>query len=576
MEEEEVQNLNNTVKLPIGIEDFEEIRTEGFYYVDKTEMITDLLHNWGKVNLFTRPRRFGKSLNMSMLKYFFSYDGNPALFDGLAVSREKELCEKYMGKFPVISITLKDVESRYYEGALFALHSVIRDEARRFRFMLEEGRLSEEEERDYRALIETLPMQNLSIPASEGIVRGSLLLLSKIISRHYGQKIVLLIDEYDVPLDKAQQYGYYDRMLSLIRGLFAQALKTNEHLFMAVLTGCLRVAKESIFTGLNNFHVMSIANVLFDEHFGFSDAEVLAMLEYYGLESHYGQIKEWYDGYRFGDADVYCPWDVINYVSQLRSEPDADPEAFWINSSGNAIIRTLLQKADAQTMTELDQLVNGLSVTKEICEELTYRELYDSIDNLWSILYTTGYLTKREKVKPNTYELAIPNQEIRVIFTKQILSWFQEEARKDAPTLDAFCEAFRTGDAHAIERMFTAYLKKTINIQDTAVRKEKKENFYHGILLGLLSSRRDQILKSSAQSGEGYSDILVKIPSLSMGIVIELKYSESRNLEAACEKALLQIKEKHYDEQFLDDDITKILKYGIACRRRSCMVRMEQ
>lgn len=576
MEEEGVQNLNNTVKLPIGIEDFEEIRTEGFYYVDKTEMITDLLHNWGKVNLFTRPRRFGKSLNMSMLKYFFSYEGNPALFDGLAVSREKELCEKYMVRFPVISITLKDVESRYYEGALFALHSVIRDEARRFRFLLEEGQLSEEEERDYRSLIETLPMQNLNIPASEGIIRGSLLLLSKIISRHYGQKIVLLIDEYDVPLDKAQQYGYYDQMLSLIRGLFAQALKTNEHLFMAVLTGCLRVAKESIFTGLNNFHVMSIANVLFDEHFGFSDAEVQAMLKYYGLESHYGQIKEWYDGYRFGDADVYCPWDVINYVSQLRSEPDADPEAFWINSSGNAIIRTLLQKADAQTMTELDQLVNGLSVTKEICEELTYRELYDSIDNLWSILYTTGYLTKREKVKPNTYELVIPNQEIRGIFTEQILSWFQEEARKDAPTLDAFCEAFRIGDAPAIERMFTAYLKKTINIQDTAVRKEKKENFYHGILLGLLSSQRDQILKSSAQSGEGYSDILVKIPSLSMGIVIELKYSESRNLEAACEKALQQIEEKHYDEKFLDDDITKILKYGIACRRRSCMVRMAQ
>ncbi len=568
--------MDNTVKLPIGIEDFEEIRTEGFYYVDKTGMITELLHNWGKVNLFTRPRRFGKSLNMSMLKYFFSYDSDPALFDGLAVSREKELCEKYMGKFPVISITLKDVESRYYEGALFALHSVIRDEARRFRFLLEEGELSEEEEKDYRALIETLPMRDLDIPVSEGIIRGSLRLLSELLGRHYGQKVILLIDEYDVPLDKAQQYGYYDQMVSLIRGLFAQALKSNENLFLSVLTGCLRMAKESIFTGLNNLKVRSITNVLFDEHFGFSDSEVRAMLEYYGLKNHYGQIKEWYDGYRFGDSDVYCPWDVINYVDQLRFEPDADPEAYWINSSGNAIIRTLLQKADDQTMTELDQLVNGLPVTKKIREELTYRELYDSIDNLWSVLYTTGYLTKRKKVKPNTYELVIPNQEIRVIFTEQILSWFQEEARKDAPALDAFCKAFRTGDAPLVERMFASYLKKTISIRDTAVRKEKKENFYHGILLGLLSHRRDQILKSSAQTGDGYSDILVKIPSLSMGIVIELKYSESRNLEAACQKALEQIEEKDYEEEFLDDDITTIRKYGIACRRRSCMVRMGQ
>ena len=299
------------------------------------------------------------------------------------------------------------------------------------------------------------------------------------------------------------------------------------------------------------------------------------MLEYYGLENHYEQIKEWYDGCRFGNTDVYCPWDV-NYVSQLRFEPDTLPRAYWINSSGNAIIRTLLQKADEQTMAELDQLANGLPVTKEICEELTYRELYDSVDNLWSVLYTTGYLTKRKEVALNTYELVIPNQEIRVIFTEQILSWFQEEARKDVSTLDAFCEAFRTGDAPLIEQKFTAYLKKTISIRDTAVRKEKKENFYHGILLGLLSHRRDQVLKSSAQTGDGYSDILVKIPSLSMGIVIELKYSESRNLEAACQKALEQIEKKDYEEEFLDDDITTIRKYGIACRRRSCMVRMGQ
>lgn len=566
--------MKRTVKLPIGIENFEKMRTEGFYYVDKTGLITELLNNWGEVNLFTRPRRFGKSLNMSMLKYFFSYDCDTALFDGLAVSGEKELCKKYMGKFPVISVTLKNVDSRHYEGALYALHAVIRDEARRFRFLLEDGQLSREEEQDYLHLIQSLPVRSLDIPASEEIIRGSLLLLSRLLHGYYGQKIILLVDEYDVPLDKAQQYGYYDRMVDLIRGLFGQALKTNEHLFFAVLTGCLRVAKESIFTGLNNFKVRSISNVPFDEHFGFSDSEVRSMLAYYGLENRYDLIKKWYDGYRFGNSDVYCPWDVINYIDLLRFEPNASPEAFWLNSSGNAILRTFLQKADEQTMEELDQLVNGLPVTKTIREELTYRELYDSIDNLWSVLYTTGYLTKRRKTEQNTYELVIPNQEIRVIFIEQILSWFQEEVRKDALALNAFSEAFRTGDAPKIEQMFSSYLRQTISIRDTAVQKEKKENFYHGILLGLLSHQRDWVLKSNAESGKGYSDILVKIKSISLGIVIELKYSESRNLESACQKALEQIEEKNYADQLIDDGMTTILKYGIACRRNTCMVRM--
>ena len=562
------------VKLPIGIEFFQEIRTEGFYYVDKTGLIAELLNNWGKVNLFTRPRRFGKSLNLNTLKYFFSYGCDPRLFDGLAISKETELCEKYMGKFPVISLTLKEVSSMDYEGAAAGLSLAIGKEALRFRFLLDSGQLSEDDKKQYAQLTRVGEPGQPMFPMTKNTLENSLHTLSYLLCKHYGQKVILLIDEYDVPLDKAQQYGYYEEMTGLIRNLFGYALKTNENLYFAVLTGCLRVAKESIFTGLNNFNVMSITGSRFGEYFGFSDDEVKAMLEYYGLEDKYGLIKEWYDGYCFGSADIYCPWDVINYVYLLRAEPDARPRTFWINSSSNAVIRSLLQKADDQTMEDLDRLVNGMSVTKTITEELTYRELYDNIDNLWSVLFATGYLTKRAETDLNTYEFVIPNQEIRIIFRDQILSWFQEEARKDAPALDAFCEAFRTGNAPEIERVFSSYLKQTISIRDTFVRKEKKENFYHGILLGLLGSRRDWVLASNAESGEGYSDILVKIKAASIGIVIELKYSESRNLEAACLHALEQIEQKNYAERLLDDGMTAILKYGIACHRQTCMVRM--
>ncbi len=566
--------MKSALKLPIGVENFEKLRTEGFYYVDKTEMIIELLHNWGDVNLFTRPRRFGKSLNMSMLKYFFSYGCDPGLFEGLAIAEEKELCDKYMGKFPVISVTLKGVESKNFAGAVAHLCAVIGQEALRFRFLMESTALSDEDKKLYAQLIRVDPDGPQIFTISENALEYSLKTLSSLLYKHYGQKVVLLIDEYDVPLDKAQQYGYYDEMVDLIRGLFGQALKTNENLFIAVLTGCLRIARESIFTGLNNFRVLSVTDTRFDESFGFTDREVSDMLKYYGLEDKHGLIREWYDGYRFGNADVYCPWDVINYVAQLLDNPDARPDAFWINSSGNAILRVLMQKASEQTMDDLDQLVNGLSVIKEIKQELTYRELYDSIENLWSVLFTTGYLTKRREVDFHTYELVIPNQEIRLIFTKQILSWFQEEARKDAPTLDAFCEAFCAGEPEKIGRMFTEYLQSTISIRDTAIRKDKKENFYHGILLGLLSHRNDWVLASNAVSGEGYSDILIKMRRASTGIVIELKYSESRNMEAACQKALRQIEDKNYAGQLEDDGINTILKYGIACHKRMCMVRM--
>lgn len=432
--------MKSVLKLPIGIENFEEMRTEGFYYVDKTGLITELLNNWGKVNLFTRPRRFGKTLNMNMLKYFFSYGCDAALFDGLEISREKELCEKYMGRFPVISITLKDVAARDLEDAAAMLSAIIGEEAMGFAFLAESEQLSSEEIIEYRQLATLDTSGCRKFLMSADILEKSLRTLSRLLCKHYGQKVILLIDEYDVPLDKAQQNGYYDEMATLIRNLFGQALKTNDNIYFAVLTGCLRIAKESIFTGLNNFKVMSVTNVLFDEYFGFSDVEVRAMLDYYGLDNHFGIVKEWYDGYRFGEADVYCPWDLINYTDLLRSEPDARPRSFWINSSGNAILRTFLKMADEQTKWELEQLVNGEVVVKKLNVELTYRELYDNIDNVWSVLFSTGYLTKRRETARDTYELVIPNQELCLIFTEQIFSWFQEEVRKDTPVLDALLQ----------------------------------------------------------------------------------------------------------------------------------------
>lgn len=563
-------------KLPIGIEDFEKLRTEGFYYVDKTGLITELLNNWGEVNLFTRPRRFGKSLNMSMLKAFFEYGCDRQLFEGLDIAGEKELCDKYMGRFPVVSVTLKGVEARDYEGARAMLASTIGREALQYPFLLDSERLSEGEKKQYSQLVHIDEEGKSGFVMSEDVVKDSLLTLTQLLRKHYSQKVVLLIDEYDVPLDKAQQFGYYEEMASLVRNMLGQVLKSNGSLQFAVLTGCLRIAKESIFTGLNNFNVLSITNVRFDEHFGFSDKEVRDMLDYYSLADKYGQIKEWYDGYRFGKTDVHCPWDVINYVNLLRSEPEAPPRAFWINTSGNYIIRRFLQMATPRTRREVERLLAGESVKRKVNQELTYRELYQSIDNLWSVLFTTGYLTSKEAAKEDVYSLVIPNREIRKIFMEQVMEWFQEEARKDAPMLDEFCQAFAKGDAKAVERLFTAYLKKTIRIRDTSVRKAKKENFYHGILLGLLSHRGDWDVDSNIEAGDGYSDIQVEIEAESTGLVIEVKYADGGNLEAGCREALKQIEEAGYEERLREDGMTTIIKYGIACWKKGCMVKAER
>lgn len=565
--------LPAAAKLPVGIESFEELRREGFYYVDKTLLIRDLLNNWGKVNLFTRPRRFGKSLNMSMLRYFFAYGCDGRLFEDLEIAKEKELCEKYMGRFPVIAISLKDVNAADYTSARNMLCSVIGNEILRFQFLLESGRLTEIEKNQYRQLTEVGGRDEPDFVMNDTVLSGSLLVLSELLRKHYGQKTIILIDEYDVPLDKAQHFGYYDDMVDLLRKIFSRTLKSNDSLYFAVLTGCLRLAKESIFTGLNNFNVISITNVRYGEYFGFSEKDVKKMLEFYGLEDSFQSVREWYDGYRFGNADVYCPWDVVSYIDLLRSEPDASPRAFWVNTSGNDIIRKFLQMAKRSTKRELEQLIAGECIRKKINEELTYRDLYKNIDHLWSVLFATGYLTRREGFPDGeTFSLAIPNLEIRKIFIDQILEWFQEESQKDTIRLDSFCQAFVRADAETVEELFNAYLQKTISIRDTSVRKNKKENFYHGILLGLLSHRENWDIDSNAESGEGFSDILVEIEEQKIGIVIEVKYSDDGDLEKSCWEALAQIEEKDYAARLRQDGMNTILKYGIACRKKSCRV----
>ncbi len=571
--------MDSKVKLPIGIEDFVKIRTEGFYYVDKTGLIKELLESRGKVNLFTRPRRFGKSLNMNMLKYFFEYGCDARLFDGLAIQKEQSLCDAYMGKYPVISISLKDVSAGTFDSACSMLRSIIGNEAMRFPFLKHSEQLTPEEKSRYGQLIAIDSTARQVFAMSQEIMMDSLWILINLLQKHYRQKVIVLIDEYDVPLDKAQHSGYYDEMVGLIRNLFSRALKSNPSLHLAVLTGCLRIAMssagrhlESIFTGLNNLRVLSIADVECDEYFGFTDAEVRDMLHYYSLDDKYELIKTWYDGYRFGNADVYCPWDVINYCAKLRADPGAAPRAFWVNTSGNDIIRAFLQKAGPGARRDLECLINGGTVRKKIRQELTYRDIYQDTDNLWSVLFTTGYLTLCGSTDGRTFELAIPNLEIREIFTEQIWEWFQEETRRDTPKLDAFCAAFPMADTRTLETIFTAYLKKTISIRDTGVRKERKENFYHGILLGLLSHREDWIISSNAESGDGFCDILIEIEDKSIGIVIELKYPANGNLEAGCQDALAQIEEKNYAEGLLQNGMSTIIKYGIACYKKTCKV----
>ncbi len=566
-------------KLPMGIENFERIRKEGFYYIDKTGLIKDLLENPAYVNLFTRPRRFGKTLNMSMLKCFFEMgmtSDNSTIFDGLEISEEKELCEAYMGKFPVISITLKGATGGNFEEAKVMLRRIIGVEAMRFRFLLQSDRLDDTERSQYGALVNT--DQTGTFTMSDDLLKDSLRIMSQLLKKHYGQDTVLLIDEYDVPLDKAYQSGYYDSMVELIRSLFGSALKTNDSLKFAVLTGCLRISRESIFTRLNNFKVYTVKDVRYKEYFGFTDAEIRQMLEYYGVSDQYHAVKEWYDGYLFGNLGIYCPWDVINYCGDLRDGSATKPQNYWVNTSSNDIIRRFLVKADAVTRDEIELLINGGCVKKMIHQELTYRDLDSDIDNLWSILYTTGYLTQAEEdidVDEDEEELSalvIPNREIHWIYVQQIRKWFKEEARKDTQKLENFCRAFEENETAVIEKEFTSYLRKTISIRDTGVRKDMKENFYHGILLGLFGNMDGWKVRSHAESGDGYCDISVEVEDRDIGLVIELKYAENAAFDDACKEALEQIRSRNYEEVLLDDGMKTIYRYGIACYKKRCKV----
>ena len=563
-------------KLPMGIENFMEMRTGGFYYVDKTGLIKTLLENPGKVNLFTRPRRFGKTLNMSMLRYFFETGNdvmlfdNSTIFDGLEISKEEELCREYMGKFPVISITLKGATGINYEEAKEMLRYVIGNEAMRFQFLMQSPRLTEIERKRYEALVSIDKGGDYTM--SDALLKSSLQTLSQLLQKHYGQDVIMLIDEYDVPLDYAYRSGYYDAMVELIRVLFGNAFKTNDSLKFAVLTGCLRISRESIFTGLNNFKVYTVKDVRYKEYFGFTDAEVRQMLEYYGFSGQYDSVKEWYDGYMFGNLGIYCPWDVINYCGDLRDGSVTEPQNYWVNTSSNDIIRRFLSKADTAARDEIELLINGGHVKKMMHQELTYRDLDSDIDNLWSILFTTGYLTQAEEDEEGISSLVIPNREIRWIYVQQIRKWFKDESRKDTRKLENLRRAFEENDTAAIEKEFSFYLRKTISIRDTSIKKEMKENFYYGVLLGLFGNMDGWKVKSNAESGDGYSDISVEVEDQEIGIVIELKYAENAAFDSACREALEQIHDNHYEEALADDGMTTIYRYGIACYKKRCRV----
>lgn len=564
--------MNGNLKLPVGIDDFRKIRECGFYYVDKTKLVEQLMQNWGEVNLFTRPRRFGKTLNMSMLRSFFEIGTDKSLFDGLYISRNKELCDMHMGKYPVISITLKGIEGMTFEEARNMLKIILKNEARRHYYLKSSDRLTDDDKQQYEQIL---------LGTSENTA-DSLRLLSQLLFLHYDKKVVILIDEYDVPLDKAFQNGYYSEMTSLIRGILGQALKTNDYLQFAVLTGCLRISKESIFTGLNNFKVLSIADARFDEQFGFTDSEVRDILEEYGVSDKISELKDWYDGYRFGKADVYCPWDVINYVDHLQADPNARPQAYWINSSGNGLVRRLINIADESTKDEIERLIAGETIEKAIRLELTYDEIDNSIDNIWSVLFTTGYLTNAGEIElPGGggygYRLVIPNKEVRQVFVSQIQEWFRQTVTYDDGSVQDLCEAFMAGDADKIQNNLNMILIKTISVLDTKARDDQKENFYHGLLLGLLRSKPDWRIKSNRESGDGFSDISIEPTIPEKGIVIEVKYANTiSGLDDACGRAMKQIRDRRYDEALREDGREDIIAYGIAFCRKRCKVVCEK
>lgn len=564
--------MANKLKLPVGIEDFREIRRKDFYYIDKTGLIEQLLDSWGKVNLFTRPRRFGKTLNMSMLRYFFETGTDKTLFEGLHISQRSDLCEEYMGKFPVVSLTLKGVDGLTFERAKNKLLKYIALEAERFNFLKNSDKLTDNEKQRYGALIR---MQDGKYVMDEDTLESALQTLSELLYRHYGQKVIILIDEYDVPLDKAYQNDYYREMVVMIRSLFGEALKTNEFLQFAVLTGCLRVSKESIFTGLNNFKIFSITDLRFDEQFGFTEDEVEKMLKDYQLETHLASMKEWYDGYRFGDADIYCPWDVINRVDDLCDTPEAEPKCYWINSSGNALVKRFVSIANRTTQNEIERLIAGEPIEKSLRLDLTYDEIDKSIDNIWSVLFTTGYLTQVGMTEQGAYKLVIPNKEVRTVYISQIQEWFKQKIADNAEQMTSFWKAVEDGSAEEIEQYLNRTLSNTISVFDT--KAPEKENSYHTFLAGMLTGNTDWVVKSNVEAGEGFADIIIEPQNPDDGIIFELKYSkEASGLDKACERAIKQIRDRRYFEYLKNDGRYDMMFYGIAFYKKRCKVVVEK
>ena len=562
--------MTEQLKLPVGIENFEDIRRFGFYYIDKTKLIEQILMNWGKVNLFTRPRRFGKTLNMSMLRYFFEYGADKTLFDGLYISQNQKLCEEYMGKFPVIFLTLKGVDGLTYESAAHRFAQLIGNEADRFHFLENSNRLTDSEKEKYRSLT---TLRNGQYFFEEENFSSALQVLSELLYKHYGQKVIMLIDEYDVPLDKAFQNGYYREMVALIRAMFGSALKTNDYLQFAVLTGCLRISKESIFTGLNNFKVLSIIDTRFDEQFGFTNEEVQQLLKAYDMESHFEETKEWYDGYRFGNADIYCPWDVVNHVDMLRADPKARPQSYWINTSGNGLVKRFIDKANKTTRDEIERLIAGEAIEKMLRLELTYDEIDNSIDNLWSVLFTTGYLTQTGMTEEGAYKLVIPNREVRDVYKFQIQEWFKETIFRNTEQLIAFWNAVEEGRTEVIEKYLNRTLSNSISVFDTKAPEKEKENSYHTFLVGLLVGNADWLVKSNVEVGEGFADIVVETEDPDAGIIFELKCSkDAAGLKNACQRAMEQIKNRRYTEYLKNDGRDDILIYGIAFYKKRCKV----
>ena len=557
-------------RLPVGMDDFKEIRKSEFYYIDKTKLIEQVLENWSKVNLFTRPRRFGKTLNMSMLKWFFEIGTDTTFFDGLYISKNQALCEEYMGKYPVVLLSLKSVEGLTFEEARASLCELIAGEVRRFKFLEKSDRLDDDEKNAYHDLIF---IQNLKETILGTKLKFSLKKISELLYKHYGQKAIILIDEYDVPLDKAFQHGYYREMVTLIRGLFGEAFKTNDFLQFAVLTGCLRISKESIFTGLNNFKVYAANDLRYDEAFGFTNEEVKRLLADYHLEEHFAEVKEWYDGYHFGNADIYCPWDVINYVDDLVFDPQARPKSYWINSSGNELVKRFIDKADTTTRDEIEELIAGYAVEKRIRMDLTYDEIDNTIDNVWSVLFTTGYLTQEGREMDGIYRLIIPNKEVREVFVLQISEWFNRVVANDRASTEKINRGFLEGKTEDIQQELTHFLGESISVLDTKARNEEKEIFYHGILIGILKNNVNWAVRSNRESGDGYADILIKPKNPDTGIVIELKYARSfKELDQTCERALEQIKDRRYDEALREDGRNEVLAYGIAFWKKRCKV----